>query len=526
MKYSIQAITASIVLFLLQSCGKPTTTAGFGSETTNGGTGIVVALTGVESYRSTKIQILPSDYNPVADSDKNRISFALPNEDGKARVYLKEGVSYSIFASDEKTGKKVLIQNVIIDGDTTISGELEPTGELQVNFVNSESMLDTANGYISIDGYPDFADEFIPNDTAISVVLEDIPQSLLNSVRYGVKTANSRSQLIGDSVQIQSDSLTQITATLYYRFLTKSASPLLSDTVTVVSLGREPGLVWIGTNQGITRYKNKQFISRTAEDSPLEDNLITAVCESSDTVTWFGTINGLTRLTDSYFNTLTMSNTDFLPSDQITTLASTRESMIWIGTNNGLALLTRDTAIVLTTIDGLPSNRITSLEIASNGTLWVGTDNGACSISPKMKITLYTQETLGGTMLLPVPLITDIEITKDGVVWIATAGGGILTIDNGVARCRFYPKGLDIMNYVTVMQSDKKGNIWFGTKAGILLKNVDLEWFCYLDEEERMLPDAEILSFAVDNDENFYCGTLGKGLFLLGPSAQNILTTN
>ncbi len=104
--------------------------------------------------------------------------------------------------------------------------------------------------------------------------------------------------------------------------MTGSNSPLLSDTVTAVTIGAEKGLVWIGTNAGIMQYQNSSFQSYTADQSPLGDNLITSICESSDSVTWFGTLNGVGRFTPTNWNNFTEDNSGFLYSDRITAMAS------------------------------------------------------------------------------------------------------------------------------------------------------------------------------------------------------------
>lgn len=511
-----------IAFVLLIACSEPPTTAGFGSETTNG---VVIALSGVQSYKQTEIIVVPSDYNPYTDS-KTSVVKVTPNDSGKARINLKEGSSYSVYAADTKSGRKMLLQNVIVKGDTTLSGVLEPTGDLQVNFVKSEGMLDTVNGYISIDGYPELADTFKRANGAISVTLKNVPRSLLKSVLYGVKKDLAVSKVIGSSVEIKPDSTSEIEYTLYSRFMTRNNSPILSDTVTVVTLGKEPGVVWIGTNQGLTSYKNNSFWNMTNLDSPLMNNLITSVCESSDSVTWFGTLYGLTRFTSTKFNTFCKNDQSiYIPSSTITALASNREGMIWIGTDSGLILLDHNYTYLYRTNQGLPSNFITSLKIDSDGTLWGGTDLGAFSISKesveKKIVKSYSQTTLTPSGL-PVPYITDIEIASDGIVWMGTAGGGLLSFNRGVVTKHIYTSVYTILNFTTSIEADSKGNLWFGTKSGALLKRSNDKWFCYPDENGAMLPNAEILSFTVDKSGNVYCGTLGKGLFLLGPNAQTL----
>jgi len=516
-----QLFILSLLALIFLSCSQQV--AGFGSETTNGGTGVVVSLTGVTNYKSTVVQVIPSDFNPVTGEKTEIVNNAVDSV-GNVRVFVESGKSYSIYGVDSISGKKIMIQNVVVYKDTTIFGELTPTGTLQVNFIHSEPMLDTINGVIFFKGYPEYRSlqsNLIRTDSSISVIFDSLPQSVLTTLQYAVKDNSEISHIVGDSISIVSDSVTEVDTRLYYRFLTISDSPLLSDTVTVVTIGKEPGLVWIGTNRGITRYKNNTFVSRTTIDSPLLNDCITAICESSDSVTWVGTQNGVGRVA-SLFTNITAESSTLLPSNSITALASTRNGSVWIGTNAGLTHLTSTETRLYTPFDGLPSYNITALAIDSSGTLWGGTDKGIFSISVDNIVTTYL-ESMGSTFFTIQPYVNDIAVSPSGDIWVGTCGDGLIVIADGIFTIQKYQENLSILNWVTVVQSDSEGNIWFGTKTVSLIKYDGTEWYCYLSENGSFLPNAEILSLVVDTYQNIYCGTLGKGLFLLGPNAHTLL---
>jgi len=521
----LPAALSTLCLFFLSACGPQV--AGFGSETTNGLTGgVIISLTGSENLRNAEIKIVPAGFN-AATGNHAEIITAKTDSTGKAMLKIPKGKRYSIYASHAESGRKSLLQNIVVLGDTTLAAELLPTGELKVNFVNSESMLDTVKGYLAIDGYPEYlklSGETVRTDSTISVTFTDLPQAVLEAVRYGALESSVDLQLLKDSVAIRSNNTTVISTTLFYRYMTRSNSPLLSDTVTAVTLGAEPGLVWIGTNQGITRFKNNTFQSRTTGDSPLRDNLITAVCESSDSITWFGTPNGLARISPTVWFNHTLDNSTLIPSNHITALASTRRADLWIGTDAGLVFVTRDSTYHFGVEQGLPSAHITTLAVDSEGILWGGTPCGAFRINQQREIKSYTQASLG-VIALPQPEITDIEINKNGDIWICTAGGGIVTFVNGEMGILRFGGNYSILNHVTAIESDQKESIWLGTKSGALIKWDKSQWYCYFNDQYQMLPAAEMLSFAIDSNENLYIGTAGKGLFLLGPEAEELFLT-
>ena len=69
---------------------------------------------------------------------------------------------------------------------------------------------------------------------------------------------------------------------------------------------------------------------------------INAVTTNNHSIRWFGSTQGLIRLSDSTFTKFTTSTTAELPSNYITSLAYDLFGNLWIGTTKGVAVYNPD----------------------------------------------------------------------------------------------------------------------------------------------------------------------------------------
>ncbi len=509
------------LLTLLLSCGSQEATgdvAGFGSETTNG---IVISVAGLSSPDNISIRALPSNFNPVTDN-KSEIFEADLNDEGKAVFNLEKGKSFSFYATDDKSGKKFYIPEVISSNDTLIEAELTETGEIQVNFINSADMLDSSNGYLYIAGYPEFVmidDQFSRQDSVTSVTITEVPEAIINSLNYSVKGNNDEERLLSDSVEVEAGDTTEVEARFYYRFMNTTNSPLMSDTVTTVTLGEEDGIVWIATLQGMM-----QYIDNTFYKYMINSAIITSICESSDSVTWFGTTLGISRFASGNWSNYNLNNSNFLLSEVVTAMTSARDGYVAVGTDKGLMIwgpTAADNRNITIDNSGISSEFITTLAVDCTGTIIAGTLDGFFEVHKDGRIKIFDQKVIGGSTL-PNPKITDIEVTSNNEIWIGTAASGVIIHKDNSGTPMPFPDELWELNATAGLCEDSKGNMWVGTSTGHILVFKDNIWYEYLDDNMGKLPGAEITGVTVDDNDNLYFGTVGKGLFLFGPDAENL----
>lgn len=521
-----------VLILTLLACGpgpSDDSVAGFGSETTNGV--VTIALTGADSYANVEVQALPQKFNPVVD-DPSKIIKTTPNDTGGVVLDLTVGETYSIYVIDQETGEKVFLPEFKASKDSTVSAELENPGDIKVNFINAEQMLDTVDGYIYIAGYPEafhISTEFERVGNTIVVNFENVPEALIRTLTYSIKGNESSAQLLSDSVDVKSGDTTNVDALLYFRYMTTRNSPIICDTVmaTLVSQNTD-GLVWIGTNDGLMRYQNGVFTNHNADGISLESNTIYDINESSDSVTWFGTLNGISRLASYWKNYVKDDPDTLINSNVVYALASTNEGYLWIGTAGGITLLYKNNPpLKIDTRHGIQDNFIIDLAIDCTGTLWGGTFFGYFSISEETDRYVIRTYTVPNTSNADSSgSVSALSVSQSGTVYMGTERG----------LFSFQPDTPNVLNDITQRDisvssiiTDSKERVWFGVNYkdantgytdGHLVLYDGTQLIGYTSQNQRYLPGIEVASLTIDENDNIYCGTVGRGLFLLGPSAE------
>ena len=159
----------------------------------------------------------------------------------------------------------------------------------------------------------------------------------------------------------------------------------------VYAIHRDPdGVMWFGTNGGASRYDGREFVSLTTEDG-LPNNFVFAIdCfvgfdtpsalnpaprNDPDGIMWFGTNGGVSRYDGKEFKNFTTE--DGLASNAVLAVHSDADGVMWFGTHgggvsgyDGVAWTSLDTR------DGLADNRVLSIESDTDGTLWFATFDG------------------------------------------------------------------------------------------------------------------------------------------------------
>ena len=176
----------------------------------------------------------------------------------------------------------------------------------------------------------------------------------------------------GDSAR-----LTRWSGTAFESYQLASAS---ADT-SVFALLCGADAVWAGTNAGLIRV-DTSGASRadrlfTTKDG-LVDNHVYALAQGGQGTLWIGTRNGFSRFRAREFD-------NFRPEDglsQSTAFAvfEDREGWLWVGTKQGLNQFVDPRALPFTEREGLPSNNAGPLWRDRQGIVWVGSlDKGLAS---------------------------------------------------------------------------------------------------------------------------------------------------
>ena len=278
---------------------------------------------------------------------------------------------------------------------------------------------------------------------------------------------------------------------------------------------------WFSTDVGIVSFDGNMWKLHNDNKSLPQQNLkgLTYVLNPEGPELWIASPNGamVTRLPmDDQAEAITYSpeNTP-LPSKDVLGVAAGSDSIRWIGTNKGVSALSNDKWLSPDYDGYYTEGMFTNYPITSMATnlkgdsLYVGTEGVGVmrvyrdDLDGISGASIYAQ---WGPIDLPSDYILSIYIAPDGTKWFGTEEGvarhtGSNTLDNWTA---FYTDDGLVDNYVQAICGDKKGNIWFGTLAGISVFSGS-SWISYTTDNG--LVSNNILSIATDNNGIVWIGT-------------------
>ena len=278
---------------------------------------------------------------------------------------------------------------------------------------------------------------------------------------------------------------------------------------------------WFSTDIGIVSFDgNKWKLHDNNKSLPQQDlKSLTYVVNPKGPELWIASPNGatVTRLPmDDQAEPITYSpeNAPMISQD-VLGIAAGKDTIRWIGTDKGVSALSNDKWLTPDYdgyyTEGMFKNYpITSMATNLKGdSLYVGTEGVGVmrvyrdDLDGISGASIYAQ---WGPIDLPSDYILSIYIAPDGTKWFGTEEGvarhaGNNTLDNWTA---YYTDDGLVDNYVQAICGDKKGNIWFGTLAGISVFSGS-SWISYTTDNG--LASNNVLSIATDNNGVVWIGT-------------------
>ncbi|MBZ5586484.1 MAG: hypothetical protein LAQ30_30720, partial [Acidobacteriia bacterium] len=185
---------------------------------------------------------------------------------------------------------------------------------------------------------------------------------------------------------------------------------------------------------------------------------IRAIAQTPDGYLWLGTDEGLTRFDGYEFVTFNKANGD-LPANSITALATGGDGALWIGTANGLAAYRAGRFVTFTTRDGLPDDAIGSLFVDHAGTLWIV----AGIYLSRFENGKFTNFAPGPD--LPVTSVRAIQEDRQHNLWVAGLTG-VGKLSGGKFTVVLPQAALD-RDLVICMVVDRRDNLWIGGSRGL-----------------------------------------------------------
>ncbi|MGE9314498.1 two-component regulator propeller domain-containing protein [Niabella sp. CJ426] len=272
----------------------------------------------------------------------------------------------------------------------------------------------------------------------------------------------------------------------FIRINTASPQLRLNNNIIRVIRPDGNGNIWIGTQEGLTRLNWTQQTITTYKNDPgaphsLSQNSVHSIYIDRNQLVWIGTFFGGMNVINPFPSEFTIwqnnGNATGLSNNVVSSVASDKEGNLWIGTEGGGLNQYRKNSGDFTYYthgsNAVASNLIKSVYRDRNGNIWVGTHAGG--------LTLYANGTFKRYFYTPDnpnflrSEISTIAEDHNNNLWIGLQGGlrgvqvyersGTTLNDIGAAYNWAALKGKNVKKIFP----DSENNIWIGTSSGLYL---------------------------------------------------------
>lgn len=302
-----------------------------------------------------------------------------------------------------------------------------------------------------------------------------------------------------------------------------------------------------------TRIPPGQWHTFTTENG-LAGNTVQSIWEDKRGHIWLGTENGISRYDGHTWATYRMA--DGLLDNNVWAISGDTDS-VWCATSSGISVLHNDQWHHYTSDDGLPINDIRAILVTPNGTIWAGTF-GQGIVRKQSDSTRWERVVLTENGESNGLFVQSIWQAHHGAIWIGTSGSGAFRLDErGVEQFTFRHgrhntvwaagaafdsydtwlatlrgivhiranESIDIIeetinNYriieaeVLTVAGGPANELWFGTRTrGVFHHTKDSTWMHYAAEDG---PGSNyIISILVDRAGRVWFGTRGNGVTMV-----------
>jgi ligand-binding sensor domain-containing protein len=282
------------------------------------------------------------------------------------------------------------------------------------------------------------------------------------------------------------------------------------------------GFMWFGTNDGLCRYdgwtiktypldRQKGIDARTPQISSIKKDKKGDIYIGSYTLFRYSYTADKIEPCD----TQSLSRIGITP-DRVRTIDFDEQNNIWIGATNGIfEYNTTQDSFSHFPIQGKLKQEIISM-FHTNGKLWIGTANYGILL---FDIRTKTFEPIEGLNLPDTKAYSAQCFYKDSEenIWIGTDLQGIFKYSPmSRTSSRFHPNSSDETSYrVRKILSDKQGQIWIGTRAGLyrmMDQNSIPQHVAHEYHPVSRISSNSIYDIYIDEAQNMWIGTYSGGV--------------
>lgn len=283
----------------------------------------------------------------------------------------------------------------------------------------------------------------------------------------------------------------------------------------------EDNTVWFLTESGIISFDGTKWTLLNKNSQVAATGLKSLIYDlsSNGPELWVATSKGAT-VASLPFNA-TSGVTTYYPdnskivSENVLAIAAGKKDLRWFGTDKGISAIKSKKWLTNSYENNYPGSifqdyTITSMATSLNGdSLYVGTIGGGVFRMFRNDVDAVSgasEYAAWGPILMPSDTVYSVHIAADGAQWIGTKRGaakhtGYKTLEGWSVFTTAEGLANDL---VQAINSDSKGNIYFGTSNGLSIFD-GTKWTTY--KTGNGLASNNILTIAVDKKDGVWIGT-------------------
>lgn len=206
----------------------------------------------------------------------------------------------------------------------------------------------------------------------IAAIAEDKDSNIWVGTRNGLSIYNKK-----DSIFYNYTSNQKKAAKLDYTYTTYDSS-ITSDAIRSLLIDKQKN-VWIGTDNGVTRYIDNSFSNFNLTYPILENINVWNIFEDDKSNLWFATDSGAYVYNNIGIKRL--GKKDGFINDKVVSIVQDEQGLYWLGTKQGVYRYDLSSFKQIDRKKGLVSNNVLLLTLDDSNNLYVGTDKGLNKIN-------------------------------------------------------------------------------------------------------------------------------------------------
>ncbi|MCY7330618.1 MAG: histidine kinase [Saprospiraceae bacterium] len=278
-----------------------------------------------------------------------------------------------------------------------------------------------------------------------------------------------------------------------------------------VLLGDQGRNIWVGMSGGGMARVGYQAFRQYDRDDGLLGTRIYAVLEDARARIWLSAAQSGLQMFDAVTNQWVLRDSGYLQGVKCKTIAADNRGNIWAG-SEGRGILVIDSLGRRTTMTRengrLPANWIRKIVADGSGNMWVATfSDGIVRLTPRDSAG-FTTRVFGTRDGLPDAGVTTLQTDRQGNIWFGTASGRVGYFRNGRVEAVFNDQqGLPAVP-VSALAFDVYGNCWVATRgAGIFMAPAQAGATFQPIRTPRPLHSQNIYLLVFDRDGNLWAGS-------------------